>query len=143
MQFHLQFESDTVEEEGHFSQYKIMIHPGEKLSETIQTVTLSSFTLDEERESLLLKYLDKFSSTLTPFRRAVNDSSFTQNLAALHLQLNIILKIEVHVPKKYLGKPLINQIDANYSSEFTVDKIVLLKRNTHKVFEVCKEFYFF
>ena len=120
-----------------------MIHPGEKFSETIQTVTLASFTLDEERESLLLKYLDKFSSTLTPFRRVVNNSSFTQNLAALHLQLNIVLKIEVHVPKKYLGKPLVNQIDANYNLEFTVDKIVLLKRNTHKVFEVCKEFYFF
>lgn len=143
MQFHLQFESDTVEEEGHFSQYKIMIHPGENLSETIQTVTLASFTLDEERESLLLKYLDKFSSTLTPFRRTANASSFTQNLAALHLQLNIVLKIEVHVPKKYLTKTYINQIDNNYTSEFTIDKIVLLKRNTHKVFEVCKEFYFF
>lgn len=120
-----------------------MIHPGENISETIQTVTLSSFTLDEERESLLLKYLDKFSSTLTPFRRAVNDSSFTQNVAALHLQLNIVLKIEVHVPKKYLTKTYINQIDNNYNSEFMIDKIVLLKRNTHKVFEVCKEFYFF
>ena len=143
MQFHLQFESDTVEEEGHFSQYKIMIHPGEIFSDTIQTVTLSSFTLDQERESLLLKYLDKFSSTLTPIRRAVNDSSFTQNLAALHLQLTIVLKIEVHVPKKYLTKTYINQIDTNYNSEFTIDKIVLLKRNSHKVFEVCKEFYFF
>lgn len=143
MQFHLQFESDLAQPEGHFGEYKIMIHPGEKIAETIQTVTLSSFQLDEERESLLLKYLDKFSSTLTPFRRAVNDSSFTQNLAALHLQLNIVLKIEVHVPKKYLTKTYINQIDTNYNSEFTIDKIVLLKRNTHKVFEVCKEFYFF
>lgn len=143
MQFHLQFESDVAQQENKFAEYKILIHPGERIDETTHTITLSSFQLDEERESLLLKYLDKFSSTLTPFRSAVTETSFTENVSALHAQLNIVLKIDVHVPKKYLTKPIVSRIDKNYNADFPVEKLVLLKRNSESVLEVCKEFYFF
>lgn len=143
MQFHLQFESETAQHEEHFSAYKIMIHPGEKFSETQPHIILASFHLDEEREFLLIKYLDKFSSSLTPFRITVGDSTFPVAVMALHAQLNIVLKIDVHVPKKYLTKTIVSRIDKNYNSDFSVEKLVLLKRNPENLLEVCKEFYFF
>ncbi|MCG3166603.1 MAG: RNA 2',3'-cyclic phosphodiesterase [Bacteroidia bacterium] len=198
MQFHLQFESDTTQEEGHFTEYKVMLHPGEKIAEavigfkkilaeqcgsfkalhSVPHITLASFFLDTEREDLLLKYLDKFTASLTPFRVSINDFGFfdavsNQGVAFLSIQnkepivqlqtnLNVVLKIDVRVQKKHLMRTAVPHItigrglndeklnkskelfsDKKFASDFSVDKLVLLKRNDDKLLEVCKEFYFF
>ncbi len=198
MQFHLQFESDVAEPEDHFGEYKIMIHPGEKIAGEVVTfknllaeqcgsfkalhsvphITLGSFQLDTEREDLLIKYLDKFSSSLTPFRVSVSDFGFfdavaNQGVAFLSIQnkepivqlqtlLNVVLKIDVRVQKKHLMKTTVPHITIGrglsseklnkskelfsaqkFASDFSVDKLILLKRNEDKLLEVCKEFYFF
>ncbi len=143
MQFHLQFENDLTLTEERFVEYKIIIHPDEKLEEMSQQISLASFQIDSERESILVKNLDKFSSTLTPFKIPAGSSGFSVSVAALHTQLNIVLKIDVHVPKKYLTKTFVTRMDKNYNADFPVEKLVLLKRNPENAFEICKEFYFF
>lgn len=198
MQFHLQFESDIAQPEDHFGEYKIMLHPGDKIAEavvgfkhllsgqcgsfkalnSIPHITLASFQLDTEREDLLIKYLDKFTSSLTPFRVSVNDFGFfdavsNQGVAFLSIQnkepivqlqtnLNVVLKIDVRVQKKHLLRTTVPHItigrglnndklnkskelfsDKKFAADFSVDKLVLLKRNPENLLEVCKEFYFF
>lgn len=198
MQFHLQFESDTEQQDEKFVEYKIMIHPGEKIAgeavafkkilaeycgsfkalHSVPHITLASFQLDTEREEILLKHLDKFSGSLTPFQVSVNDFGFfdaAQNhgvaylaiqnkepIVQLQTNLNIVLKLDVRVQKKHLMKTSEPHItigrglnkeklekskelfsDKKYSSKFSVDKLVLLKRNDGNLLEVCKEFYFF
>jgi len=198
MQFHLQFESDVALQEEKFVEYKIMIQPGEKVSETVVAykqllaercgyfpsvnsvphITLASFQLDIEREEILFKHLDKYTSSLTPFQVSVNDFAFfdsvnNHGIAYLAIQnkeliiqlqtyLNVVLKLDVRVQKKHLmrtAEPHITigrglnkaKLDASkelfrdkkYASDFPVDKLVLLKRNSENFLEVSKEFYFF
>lgn len=142
MQFHLQFETETEQQEENFADYKIVIFSGEKLDNTTPHIVLASFLLDTEREILLLKYLDKISSNLTPFRVSANDN-FDETLKLLMNQINLVLKIDVRVHKKHLLKNYITHFGKNSGTEFLVEKIVLLKQNIHHEMELCKEFYFF
>ncbi|MGE0637962.1 MAG: 2'-5' RNA ligase family protein [Bacteroidia bacterium] len=199
MQFHLQFESDIAEQDVKLVTYKIMIHPGDKVTEDAKSfkkilfdncgkydsvnspphITIASFSMDEQREDILVKQLDKFTSSASPFSVSVNNFNFFDTVqghgvAYLSIQnkepiiqlqtlINIVLKIDVRVNKKYLLKTKVPHITIGknldktklekskeifsgkeYSSNFTVDKIVLLKQQSqNKYHEVCKEFYFF
>lgn len=199
MQFHLQFESDVAESDVKLVGYKIMIHPSEKVSEDVKSfkklllnscgdykshnspphITVASFILDQQREDILIKYLDKFTSSATPFNVTVNNFNFFdavsgQGVAYLSIEnkepivqlqnlINIVLKIDVRVPKKHLLKTNVPHITIGknldksklekskelfsakeYASNFTVDKLVLLKQpDRDSSHEVCKEFYFF